>query len=151
MFRYGINPLKLRAVFISHLHGDHVFRTLSADLDAGALRTPHAAQDFRSRAAGRNARMPPALLRRNYPTKSNGWKSIRPGTPYCSKTARSRCGAFPCVTASPPPATCSGETAPLNVRRRKSRNTDSRSPGSRPPSQAKIFCSTTETRSPMRN
>lgn len=25
MFRYGINPLKLRAVFISHLHGDHVF------------------------------------------------------------------------------------------------------------------------------
>jgi len=25
MFRYGVNPLKLRAVFISHLHGDHVF------------------------------------------------------------------------------------------------------------------------------
>lgn len=25
MFRCGINPLKLRAVFISHLHGDHVF------------------------------------------------------------------------------------------------------------------------------
>ena len=25
MFRYGINPLKLRAVFISHLHGDHGF------------------------------------------------------------------------------------------------------------------------------
>ena len=25
MFRYGINPLKLRAVFISHLHGDHVY------------------------------------------------------------------------------------------------------------------------------
>ncbi len=25
MFRYGCNPLKLRAVFISHLHGDHVF------------------------------------------------------------------------------------------------------------------------------
>lgn len=25
MFRMGINPLKLRAVFISHLHGDHVF------------------------------------------------------------------------------------------------------------------------------
>ena len=25
MFRLGINPLKLRAVFISHLHGDHVF------------------------------------------------------------------------------------------------------------------------------
>lgn len=25
MFRYGINPLKLRGVFISHLHGDHVF------------------------------------------------------------------------------------------------------------------------------
>ena len=24
MFRYGNNPLKLRAVFISHLHGDHV-------------------------------------------------------------------------------------------------------------------------------
>ena len=25
MFRRGINPLKLRGVFISHLHGDHVF------------------------------------------------------------------------------------------------------------------------------
>lgn len=25
MFRLGINPLKLRGVFISHLHGDHVF------------------------------------------------------------------------------------------------------------------------------
>jgi len=25
MIRYGINPLKLRAAFISHLHGDHVF------------------------------------------------------------------------------------------------------------------------------
>lgn len=25
MFRLGINPLKLRAVFISHLHGDHIF------------------------------------------------------------------------------------------------------------------------------
>ncbi len=25
MFRLGINPLKLRAVFISHLHGDHVY------------------------------------------------------------------------------------------------------------------------------
>ena len=25
MFRYGFNPLRLRAVFISHLHGDHVF------------------------------------------------------------------------------------------------------------------------------
>jgi len=25
LFRYGINPMKLRAVFISHLHGDHVF------------------------------------------------------------------------------------------------------------------------------
>lgn len=25
MFRNGINPLKLRGVFISHLHGDHVF------------------------------------------------------------------------------------------------------------------------------
>ncbi len=25
MFRYGINPLKIRGVFISHLHGDHVY------------------------------------------------------------------------------------------------------------------------------
>ena len=25
LIRYGINPLRLRAVFISHLHGDHVF------------------------------------------------------------------------------------------------------------------------------
>lgn len=25
LFRYGINPLKIRGVFISHLHGDHVF------------------------------------------------------------------------------------------------------------------------------
>lgn len=25
LFRYGINPLKFRAVFVSHLHGDHVF------------------------------------------------------------------------------------------------------------------------------
>ncbi len=25
LVRYGVNPLKIRAVFISHLHGDHVF------------------------------------------------------------------------------------------------------------------------------
>lgn len=25
MFRYGVNPLKLRAIFISHLHGDHIY------------------------------------------------------------------------------------------------------------------------------
>jgi ribonuclease Z len=25
LVRYGVNPLKLRAVFISHLHGDHIF------------------------------------------------------------------------------------------------------------------------------
>lgn len=25
LFRYGINPLKLKAVFISHLHGDHIY------------------------------------------------------------------------------------------------------------------------------
>ncbi len=25
LFRYGINPLKLRGVFISHLHGDHMY------------------------------------------------------------------------------------------------------------------------------
>ncbi len=25
MFRYNINPLKIRAVFISHLHGDHIY------------------------------------------------------------------------------------------------------------------------------
>lgn len=25
LIRYGVNPLKIRAVFISHLHGDHVF------------------------------------------------------------------------------------------------------------------------------
>ena len=26
LIRYGINPLRLRAVFISHLHGDHEYR-----------------------------------------------------------------------------------------------------------------------------
>ena len=88
-------------------------RTLSADLDAGG--STDAARRSRFSVPRRWAKCSDATCAtstRNYPTKSNGWKSIRPGTPYCSKTARSRCGAFPCVTASPPPATCSGRNSP---------------------------------------
>ena len=42
LIRYGINPLKLRAVFISHLHGDHVFRLfpLISTLGLYGRRTP---------------------------------------------------------------------------------------------------------------
>ena len=42
MFRYGINPLKLRGIFISHLHGDHVFGVfpLISTLGLYGRRTP---------------------------------------------------------------------------------------------------------------
>lgn len=42
MFREGINPLKLRAVFLSHLHGDHVFGIfpLLSTLSLYGKRTP---------------------------------------------------------------------------------------------------------------
>ena len=42
LFRYGINPLKLRAVFISHLHGDHVYGLfpLLSTLSLYGRRTP---------------------------------------------------------------------------------------------------------------
>lgn len=42
MARMGINPLKLRGVFISHLHGDHVFGLfpLISTLGLGGRRTP---------------------------------------------------------------------------------------------------------------
>ncbi len=42
MFRCGINPLKLRAVFISHLHGDHLFGVfpLISTLGLYGRRTP---------------------------------------------------------------------------------------------------------------
>ena len=37
MFRCGINPLKLRAVFISHLHGDHCFGLIGMISSFGLL------------------------------------------------------------------------------------------------------------------
>ena len=120
MFRYGINPLKLRAVFISHLHGDHVFGLfpLISTLGLYGRRTP--LKIFGPAPLGEMLDATCATSTRNYPTKSNGWKSIRPGTPYCSKTARSRCGAFPCVTASPPSGYLFREKQPpLNVRKEK--------------------------------
>lgn len=42
LVRYGINPLKLRAVFISHLHGDHVYGLfpLISSLGLYGRRTP---------------------------------------------------------------------------------------------------------------
>ena len=42
LVRYGINPLKLRAVFISHLHGDHVYGLfpLISTLGLYGCRTP---------------------------------------------------------------------------------------------------------------
>ena len=42
MFRYGINPLKLRGIFSSHLHGDHVFGVfpLISTLGLYGRRTP---------------------------------------------------------------------------------------------------------------
>ncbi len=40
--RYGVNPLRLRGVFISHLHGDHVYGLfpLIATLGLYGKRTP---------------------------------------------------------------------------------------------------------------
>ncbi len=42
MIRYGINPLKLKAIFISHLHGDHLFGLfpLLSTLSLYGRRTP---------------------------------------------------------------------------------------------------------------
>lgn len=63
LVRYGINPLKLRAVFISHLHGDHVYGLFPVISTLGLYgrRTP--LDVFAPGPLRRDSRKPPALLR----------------------------------------------------------------------------------------
>lgn len=67
LVRYGVNPLKIRAVFISHLHGDHVFGLfpLISTLALYGRKTP--APGLRPGALRRDPGLPPPVLRHGAP------------------------------------------------------------------------------------
>ena len=144
--------LKLRAVFISHLHGDHVFGLfpLISTLGLYGRRTP--LKIFGPAPLGEMLGCHLRYFDTQLPYEIE-WVEV--DTTRHALLFENRTRGVERSPASPHPhlrLPVPGETAPAGTSaRRKSRNTDSRSPGSRPPSEAKIFCSTTETRSPMRN
>ncbi len=128
-------PLKLRAVFISHLHGDHVYGLfpLLSTLGLYGRRTPppiYAPAPFGEmlEAHLRFFRLRPALRTRVARGAHHGTR------PCCSKTARWRCGPCRCATVKyPPPDSSSARRRPPSMpTRRPSRATDSPSPRSRP-------------------
>ena len=98
MARAGINPLKLRAVFISHLHGDHVYGLfpLLSTLGLYGRRTP--LPIYAPAPLGEILTAHLRYFDSDLPYERSGTKYGRRSTRCCWKTGRSKCGAFRCAT-----------------------------------------------------
>lgn len=63
LFRCGISPLRLGTVFLTHLHGDHVYGLFGLMSTARPARPAHAAENFRAASVRPDSGLAPELFR----------------------------------------------------------------------------------------
>ncbi|MFR3489622.1 MAG: MBL fold metallo-hydrolase [Alistipes ihumii] len=108
LFRCGISPLRLGTVFLTHLHGDHVYGLFGLMSTLGLLAGARH-ENFAPRPFDRILASHLSFSTRSCLMKYSGKKSTPGRTDCCTKTKRWRYGRSRCVTACRRPDSCSAK------------------------------------------